>query len=56
MTTRLQHVSDAKSRYKWLSKVVFVDVIPKNPSGKILRRELRKQVRSLSADAVKARL
>lgn len=32
-----KHVSDHKVRYKWLDGgVVFIDVIPKNPSGKIL--------------------
>ncbi|KAI0341122.1 phenylacetyl-CoA ligase [Trametopsis cervina] len=36
-----KHVQDAKSRYKWLKEVHFVDAIPRNPSGKILRRVLR---------------
>lgn len=33
-----QHVSDVKIKYKWLHDVVFVDAIPKNPSGKLLVR------------------
>ncbi|KAJ2919266.1 hypothetical protein MD484_g1183, partial [Candolleomyces efflorescens] len=38
----IKHVSDAKVHYKHLAGgVEFVDVIPKNPSGKILRRVLR---------------
>ncbi|KAJ2925595.1 hypothetical protein H1R20_g11496, partial [Candolleomyces eurysporus] len=38
----MKHVSDSKIHYKHLSGgVEFVDVIPKNPSGKILRRVLR---------------
>ncbi|PPQ86677.1 hypothetical protein CVT25_006752 [Psilocybe cyanescens] len=38
-------VMDAKSRYKWLDGgIEFVDSIPKNPSGKILRRLLRDRV------------
>ncbi|KAH8927559.1 phenylacetyl-CoA ligase [Atractiella rhizophila] len=37
-----KHVSDHKTRYKHLDGgVAFVEAIPKNPSGKILRRLLR---------------
>lgn len=37
-----KHVEQAKSRHKWLKGgVEFIDVIPKSPSGKILRRLLR---------------
>ena len=37
-----QHVRRHKARYKWLQGgIEFVDVIPKSPSGKILRRMLR---------------
>ena len=37
-----KHVEAHKSRYKWLKGgVEFIDVIPKSPSGKILRRLLR---------------
>ena len=37
-----KHVSDHKTRHKWLKGgVEFLDVIPKSPSGKILRRLLR---------------
>ena len=35
-----QHVADHKTQYKWLAGVDFVDVVPKNPSGKLLRRVL----------------
>ncbi|OOQ91185.1 phenylacetyl-CoA ligase pclA-Penicillium chrysogenum [Penicillium brasilianum] len=39
-----KHVQDHKARHKWLKGGVrFVDVIPKSPSGKILRRLLRDQ-------------
>ncbi|KAF8913049.1 amp dependent CoA ligase [Gymnopilus junonius] len=42
-----KHVSDAKVQYKWLTGgIQFVDAIPKNPSGKILRRILRDQARA----------
>lgn len=37
-----KHVEDHKARHKWLKGgVEFVDIIPKSPSGKILRRLLR---------------
>jgi acyl-coenzyme A synthetase/AMP-(fatty) acid ligase len=37
-----KHVQDHKSRHKWLKGgIEFIDVIPKSPSGKILRRLLR---------------
>lgn len=37
-----KHVEDHKSKHKWLKGgVEFIDVIPKSPSGKILRRLLR---------------
>lgn len=37
-----QHVEKTKARYKWIKGgVEFIDVVPKSPSGKILRRLLR---------------
>jgi acyl-coenzyme A synthetase/AMP-(fatty) acid ligase len=37
-----KHVEQNKARHKWLKGgVEFIDVIPKSPSGKILRRLLR---------------
>lgn len=37
-----KHVQEHKARHKWLKGgVEFIDVIPKSPSGKILRRLLR---------------
>lgn len=39
-----RHVEEHKARHKWLKGgVTFIDVIPKSPSGKILRRLLRDQ-------------
>lgn len=38
-----KHIEKTKSDYKWIREVEFVDVIPKSPSGKILRRMLRDQ-------------
>ncbi|KAH9920977.1 amp dependent CoA ligase [Amylocystis lapponica] len=44
----IKHVADAKIEYKHLTGgVVFVDTIPKNPSGKLLRRFLRDHARKL---------
>ncbi|KAF7303209.1 Phenylacetyl-CoA ligase [Mycena kentingensis (nom. inval.)] len=41
-----KHVADHKISYKHLTGgVVFIDAIPKNPSGKILRRVLRDEAR-----------
>lgn len=37
-----EHVQKTLARYKWLKGgIEFVPKIPKSPSGKILRRELR---------------
>ena len=39
-----KYVEQHKARYKWISGgIEFIDVIPKSPSGKILRRMLRDQ-------------
>lgn len=41
-----KHVEKHKSKHKWLAGgVEFIDVVPKSPSGKILRRLLRDQER-----------
>jgi 4-coumarate--CoA ligase len=41
-----KHVRDQKVKYKWLTGgVVFVETIPKNQSGKILRKELRERAK-----------
>ena len=37
-----KHVENDKARHQWLKGgVEFIEVIPRNPSGKILRRLLR---------------
>ncbi|KAI0275161.1 amp dependent CoA ligase [Gloeopeniophorella convolvens] len=54
-----KHVADHKVPYKRLAGgVEFIDTIPKNPSGKLLRRLLRDQARALRKEhpLVKARL
>ncbi|RDX52613.1 acetyl-CoA synthetase-like protein [Lentinus brumalis] len=43
----MKHVSDHKTAYKRLAGVHFVDAVPKNASGKLLRRVLRDQARSM---------
>ena len=49
------HVQQRKARFKWLAGgVEFVDVIPKSPTGKILRRVLRGQeLKRIQAPAAK---
>ena len=37
------HVRGQLARYKVPKSVVFVDSLPKNPSGKLLKRELRQR-------------
>lgn len=40
----LKHVEEHKASYKWIKGgIEFLDVVPKSPSGKILRRLLRDQ-------------
>ena|ERR1700761_1737420 len=42
----MKHVEEEKAKHKWLAGgVEFLDVIPKSPSGKILRRLLRDKER-----------
>ena len=55
----MQHVADAKVQDKWLAGgVEFTDIIPKNPSGKILRRILREKAkgRNLAAESIRVKL
>ena len=43
-----KHVEQHKAKHKWLrGGVEFIDVIPKSPSGKILRRMLRDKEREV---------
>jgi acyl-CoA synthetase (AMP-forming)/AMP-acid ligase II len=45
-TSLFQLVADNKVKYKHLAGgVVFVPLVPKNPSGKIMRRVLKEQVK-----------
>ncbi|KAE9402574.1 amp dependent CoA ligase [Gymnopus androsaceus JB14] len=48
-----KHVADAKSKHKWLSGgIAFIDIIPRNASGKILRRLLRDEDRNQSVSLI----
>ncbi|KAG6821375.1 hypothetical protein H0H93_014172 [Arthromyces matolae] len=47
-----KHVADVKVPYKHLAGgIEFIDVVPKNPSGKILRRILRDEARKLKVNS-----
>ncbi|KAF5385033.1 hypothetical protein D9615_001355 [Tricholomella constricta] len=51
-----KHVADAKVPYKQLAGgIEFIDAIPKNPSGKMLRRVLRDQARKVKASSSEVR-
>ncbi|KAF8635269.1 hypothetical protein AX15_000492 [Amanita polypyramis BW_CC] len=53
----MKYVADTKVHYKKLAGgVELIDVIPKNPSGKILRRVLRDRARGARAAIVKNKL
>ena len=39
--TLIEHSLDHLARYKCPTKIIFVDALPRNASGKILKRELR---------------
>lgn len=44
MRSIAKHVEDHKSKHKWLvGGIEFIEVVPKSPSGKILRRLIRDQ-------------
>jgi fatty-acyl-CoA synthase len=47
----LAHARQHLAGYKCPKYVVFTDALPKNPSGKILKRELRAQHAELAASA-----
>ncbi|KAI0717916.1 amp dependent CoA ligase [Cerioporus squamosus] len=50
----MKHVSDHKTQFKWLAGIEFIDVVPKNPSGKLLRRLLRDRLKEgLEAGRIK---
>ena len=40
-------MSDHKMQYRWLAGTEFIDAVPKNPSGKLLRRFLRDKAKEM---------
>ncbi|HSW22348.1 MAG TPA: hypothetical protein VLJ62_06250, partial [Burkholderiaceae bacterium] len=40
----LAHAAQQLASFKCPKAVVFVDALPKNPSGKLLKRELRQRL------------
>jgi long-chain acyl-CoA synthetase len=50
----LAFVRERLARYKCPSSVVFADALPRNASGKLLKRELRRQHRDDGSSTVKA--
>ena len=51
----MQHVADHKAKHKHLQGgVEFISTIPKNPSGKLLRRVLRDHAKQLKERQVQA--
>jgi acyl-coenzyme A synthetase/AMP-(fatty) acid ligase len=55
--TPSQHVADQKIKYKHLAGgVEFVSSIPKNPSGKLLRRVLREAAKNIRGPTPKSKL
>ena len=58
MRAHFQYVPDEKVSHNHLKGgLEFVDVIPKNPSGKLLRRVMREMAKGLSnGSAVQAKL
>ena len=44
----MAYVDERVAPYKKVREVAFIEAIPKNPSGKILRRELKEKERASS--------
>ena len=47
----IRHTRELLAGYKTPKRVVIADAVPKNPSGKILKRQLREEHKDLAADA-----
>jgi fatty-acyl-CoA synthase len=46
----IDHCAKAMAHFKTPKRVVFVDSLPKNPSGKLLKRELRQRYLAQAAE------
>ena len=46
---RIAHCDGKLARFKMPKAVEFADVIPRNPTGKVLKRVLREQYETASA-------
>ena len=46
----LEHASQMLASFKTPKRVVFADALPKNPSGKLLKRQLRDEHAGLFAE------
>jgi acyl-CoA synthetase (AMP-forming)/AMP-acid ligase II len=46
----LDHVSGKLAKFKQPKKVEFIDAIPRNPTGKVLKRVLRDQFAGVTAE------
>ncbi|KAF7357705.1 Acetyl-CoA synthetase-like protein [Mycena venus] len=49
----MEYVAKLKSPYKHIRRIEFVNEIPKNPSGKLLRRILRERAKGLAISSAK---
>jgi fatty-acyl-CoA synthase len=47
----IRHTRGLLAGYKTPKRVIIADAVPKNPTGKILKRQLREQHKDLAADA-----
>jgi long-chain acyl-CoA synthetase len=49
----MAHLEKNLAKYKWPQEIVFRPELPKGPTGKILKRELRKQWDQWNRDRVR---
>ena len=46
------HCTERLARFKWPSDIAIIDVLPRNATGKVLKRELRRQFAGSQAPAI----
>ncbi|KAJ8089395.1 hypothetical protein PM082_014643 [Marasmius tenuissimus] len=49
----MEHVAQNKSKFKHLARVEFIEAVPRTPSGKLLRRDLRERAKKLVGASAK---